>query len=372
MKEVNIISFDVPYPPNYGGVIDVFYKIKYLSLSGIKVHLHCFEYGRGMPKELDKYCETVNYYKRKTGLASFFSKIPYIIKSRTNENLKQNLLKNDFPIIFEGLHSCRLIDEPLLKDRMKIFRESNVEHEYYRHLAKAEKNILKKIFFHIEAIKLKNYEKIIKNADISFIVSLKDLEHFQKNYPQSKFVHLPSFHPNDKLEIKEGRGNYVLYHGNLSVPENNNAAVFIIKNIFNDIDIPLIIAGMNPKNELKNLVKERDNITLIENPGDKEMNDLIQNAQINFLYTDQATGLKLKLLKALYIGRHCIVNSKMVQGTSLSEVCIVKDSIKEIKSAVADTFTISVSEKSIDYRRMKLEKTYCNEKSLQTLLKESL
>ena len=28
--ELNIVSFDVPYPPDYGGVIDVFYKIKEL------------------------------------------------------------------------------------------------------------------------------------------------------------------------------------------------------------------------------------------------------------------------------------------------------------------------------------------------------
>ena len=28
MKAINIISFDVPYPANYGGVIDVFYKIQ--------------------------------------------------------------------------------------------------------------------------------------------------------------------------------------------------------------------------------------------------------------------------------------------------------------------------------------------------------
>ncbi len=360
----------MPYPPNYGGVIDVFYKIKHLSSIGIKVHLHCFEYGRGTQKELEKYCKTVNYYKRKTELTSFFSKIPYIVKSRTNERLKQNLLKNDFPIIFEGLHSCSLIGEPVLKNRVKIFRESNVEHEYYHHLAKAEKNIFKKLFFYIEAHKLKNYEKVIKNADISFIVSLKDLEYFQKNYPQNKFVHIPSFHPNDEVKIKEGKGNYVLYHGNLSVPENNNAAVFIIKNIFNDTDIPLIVAGMNPKNELKNLVKERNNITLIENPNGEKMSDLIENAQINFLYTDQATGLKLKLLKALYIGRHCIVNSKMTQGTNLSEVCIVKDDIKEIKKAVFDTFKIPISEKSIDFRRIKLKETYSNEKSLKTLLTE--
>ena len=43
---LHIISFDIPWPANYGGVIDVFYKAKALSEKGVKVHLHCFQYGR--------------------------------------------------------------------------------------------------------------------------------------------------------------------------------------------------------------------------------------------------------------------------------------------------------------------------------------
>ena len=31
LKNINIVSFDIPYPPNYGGIIDVFYKIKALK-----------------------------------------------------------------------------------------------------------------------------------------------------------------------------------------------------------------------------------------------------------------------------------------------------------------------------------------------------
>ena len=37
-KHLHIISFDVPYPANYGGVIDVFYKLKALHAEGIKIH----------------------------------------------------------------------------------------------------------------------------------------------------------------------------------------------------------------------------------------------------------------------------------------------------------------------------------------------
>ena len=58
MSEIHlqIISFNIPYPPNYGGVIDVYYKLKALHSAGVKVHLHCFEYGREIPEDLNKLC----------------------------------------------------------------------------------------------------------------------------------------------------------------------------------------------------------------------------------------------------------------------------------------------------------------------------
>ncbi|HMX05330.1 MAG TPA: hypothetical protein PKE14_11715, partial [Chitinophagales bacterium] len=63
-KHLHIISFNVPYPPDYGGVIDVFNKIKALHAEGIKIHLHCFEYGRNEAPELNAFCEHVYYYPR--------------------------------------------------------------------------------------------------------------------------------------------------------------------------------------------------------------------------------------------------------------------------------------------------------------------
>ena len=43
-KKLHLISFDVPFPANYGGVIDVFHKINSLHKIGVKVILHCFQY----------------------------------------------------------------------------------------------------------------------------------------------------------------------------------------------------------------------------------------------------------------------------------------------------------------------------------------
>ena len=138
---LHIISFDIPYPANYGGVIDVFYKIKALHRAGIGIHLHCFEYQRSPAKELEKYCASVHYYRRKTGLTANFSLKPYIVASRMSAQLVENLLNDDFPILFEGLHTCGFMADKRLKGRFLIYRESNIEHQYYFHLFKVVSKI---------------------------------------------------------------------------------------------------------------------------------------------------------------------------------------------------------------------------------------
>ena len=76
-NHLHIVSFDVPYPANYGGVIDVFYKVKALSERGVKVHLHCFEYGRQPAECLEDICYSVNYYKIKNNATLLFTQPPY-------------------------------------------------------------------------------------------------------------------------------------------------------------------------------------------------------------------------------------------------------------------------------------------------------
>ena len=80
-NRIHIISFQSPYPANYGGAIDVYYKAKALKENNIYVILHCFEYnGRGMEEELYDIADEVYMYPRKTGLKSFISHKPYTYK----------------------------------------------------------------------------------------------------------------------------------------------------------------------------------------------------------------------------------------------------------------------------------------------------
>ena len=125
-KHLHIISFDVPWPADYGGVIDVFYQIKALHRAGVKVHLHCFQYGRDEAPELEEYCESVHYYPRKTGWLANLSKTPYIIKSRRSNALVRNLLRDDYPVVCQGMHSCAILTDKRLAGRKIAYRAANV------------------------------------------------------------------------------------------------------------------------------------------------------------------------------------------------------------------------------------------------------
>jgi hypothetical protein len=367
-KHLHIISFSIPYPANYGGVIDVYYKLRVLHKLGIKVHLHCFKYDREGNGMLASVCHKVYYYKRRTSPLAALSIKPYIVASRRSEQLLNNLLQDDYPILFEGLHSCYYIDHPKLKDRKKIYRESNIEHDYYFNLAKAERNLLKKAYFFIASIKLKHYQKVLEHAQLMLAVSKADTRYLQEHFPRKRVLHLPSFHPSDDFNVLTGKGNYALYHGNLSVPENTIAAEFLAKEVFYESKIPLVVAGLNPPESLKKIANNGGNMKLVANPGDEEMFDLIRNAQINVLVTFQGTGLKLKLLNTLYNGRHVIVNKTILNGTGLDELCTVRETANEISRSAQELFDKDFDTSELKRRSKLLNSNYSNRVNAERLI----
>ena len=355
---LQLVAFNIPYPPDYGGVIDIFYKVKALSECGIKVYLHCFQYDRPQAPELEKFCAKIYYYKRKSGVRYQLSAKPYIVNTRSNDQLLSNLSENKHPILFEGLHTCIYLDHPLFAQHLRLVRNHNVEHEYYLNLAQSEPSLFKKLFFRIEAYKLKRFEKVLKNASHLLCISPNDNFYFDQHYGHSHFI--PAFHPFSEIKSQAGRGKYILFHGNLSVHENIQAVEFLLKNVFSQIKQEVIIAGKNPTDQLIQKIKQFPNIKLIPNPENEQMEALIRDAHICLIPTFQDTGLKLKLLASLFSGRFCLTNTPMVHKTGLEHLCHIADTsdemIKQINALFFQDFTLEEIEK----RKNILEDAFSN------------
>jgi len=365
-KSLHVISFDNPFPANYGGAIDVYYKLKALKNAGCHIILHVFQYGdmREQRENLSKVADEIYYYRRKTGICSNFNLLPYIVYSRRSKELLKNLLKDNYPILFEGLHSCYLLQNPALKNRLKLVRSHNVEHQYYHFLYETATSIWKKLYYRVEEYRLKRYEKTLMCADEIFAISTSDKQYFQTQFPELKIELLPCFFDGDESQksIPHKSSDYFLYHGNLEVAENQKAVLYLLKQVvpLTNTSIKWKIAGKNPPKKIREIVMLNKQVELIVNPNDYELNQLIANARANVLITFQPTGIKLKLLNALYKGGFCIVNKMMLTGTDLEDLCLIADTPRDIANLINSVSIIEFNQKDKNFRLQKLSKKYSN------------
>lgn len=366
-QHLHIVSFNVPWPADYGGVIDVFYRIKALHALGIKIHLHCYTYGREQAPELERYCVEVHYYKRETYIRHLLARRPYITASRCSRELLARIQKDNHPVLLEGLHNGWLLEHLDATKRIIMLRAHNVEHDYYSQLALAERRLLKRLYLKMDARKLRRYEPVMLQASHVLAISEPDALHFQQIGCQHVSL-LPPSHPLDELNAPIGMGDYVLFQGNLSVAENINAARYLIEEVMAGTHLRFVVAGRDPSPQLSQLIRNYPLVTLEANPSDERMEELIRNAQINILYTDQNTGVKLKLLHALHSGRHCVANSLMVNGTHLEGACHVADTPDATRNILNDLMLRPFTEEDLEHRSKVLGTRYSNQNNAQTIL----
>ncbi|TDH26871.1 glycosyltransferase [Segetibacter sp. 3557_3] len=365
-KVLHIVSLDVPYPVDYGGVFDLFYKLPALQSIGVKIHLHCFEYGRGEQPELGKYCETVHYYKRNTGIRGVDLQLPYIVSSRNNPQLFKRLLQDNHPILMEGIHCTGLLTDSRFSGRRCFVRLHNVEHTYYAHLANTTTTFLKRFYYNWESKQLLQYEKKVASAARFWPVSTADTIEYEKlGYKQIEYI--PLFLPPWQVTSIPGKGSFCLYHGNLSVDENEKAAIWLLENVFSEVEVPFVVAGKSPSKKLEVAANQLPHTCLVADPSETEMQDMIQKAHINVLPSFNATGVKLKLYNALYNGRHCIANDAGLLGTNLADVCFIGSSAEDFRNLVSEVYSMDFTPDDVEARKSILDSGWDNQQSAKMM-----
>lgn len=360
----------MPWPADYGGVIDIYYRLLALHKAGVHITLHCFTYGRDKAPELEDCCDQVFYYRRNMSPWQHLRKTPFIAASRDNDSLIHRLMKDDAPILIEGLHSCELLRRIRQAETTKpgshrtiLVRAHNVEADYYHLLARSERNPMRKTYLALEACKLRHYEPVLQLADAVLAITDADADIFRKMGCPKVFT-IPPFIPLGQIETTDSSNRptpnafpqtpYILYHADLSIPDNEWAVRWLQRKVMRYVNCPFVVAGRNPRGTLRNYLSRYPNTTLVVSPSQEEMESLIAGAQCAILLTRQPTGLKLKLVNSLVLGQHCIVNSAMVAGTNLADCCHVADSAEEIRQKMDELMHTPFDEEQRQRRQSQL------------------
>jgi glycosyltransferase involved in cell wall biosynthesis len=85
--------------------------------------------------------------------------------------------------------------------------------------------------------------------------------------------------------------------------------LWLIEQVFSKITVPLRIAGKGITTKIKKAAAPFPHIQFIDDPTESKLAELIADAHIHVLPDFNNTGVKLKLLHALFCGRFCITNN---------------------------------------------------------------
>lgn len=325
-KVLQIVSFDLPFPPKYGGAIDVFYKIKALNEIGYSIVLHCFvKENHTVPKELAVLVQKCYLYDLNQAVFSFFSSFPISVKSRNSKELLLNLKKTDGPILFESAKVTGLLEKHSFPEM--FLRLHNVESAYFMGLAKSETNYFMKIIYFLEGLKFKHFERKMNYYEAVFTLSKNEQIWSEKRNKNARYI--PLFHGNTTLKEVTPFGKYAVYSGDMRTADNKKAVAFLIS-VFNKVqDYDLIIAVSEGIDFVQNKIGKAKNITAVQLENYAHLQTLLAEAHINVMVSFQASGTKLKLVNALFNSRHCLINENMVDDDSILSLCKIASNESE-------------------------------------------
>lgn len=368
-KHVHIISSTVPYPAAYGNMVDRFYKLPALAAENVQIHLHCFGKADETHRRLLRSCcATVTVYPHYRTHMGLSLRIPYMVASRKNEQLFDNLLQDDYPIIMEGVHSTALLLDERFSRRRCFVRLQRVQCRYYLSQYRNAMNYLRKMYYYHQAGLLQRYEKKIADKAVFWVGLAADAAWYQAEMNYQRVEVLPLFIPQRQVNSQEGSGSYCLYHGDLSLESNEQAVTWLLKNVFCHVQVPLVIAGKNPSARLQQLVQDAPDTCLVANPSHSELQDIIAKAHIHLLPSFSDTGISGKLLNALFSGRHCIANTPMLCHTGLQELCHVADPAAQWVQLIDWLYRKPFTAKEIALRKRLLQEQYNNSRNAQTIV----
>lgn len=330
-KSLHFVSMDVPYPPNYGGIIDVFYKLKAFSYFGIEIDLHLFGFNENNVGIFKKYAKNVYFYQIHQKPYYLLQKYPLSVRSRDSKLFYERIKSLKAPIFFESLKTTFILNKYNLDDYPKYLRLHNIEQNYFFGLARSEKNIFKKLLFYIEARKYINYEKIHHEFDEVFTLSKFEQDYTEKKFNKGNFI--PVFHGNKSFQLLSEKGKFALYHGDLRTSDNRKVVSFLIE-VFKEIDYPFVIASSTKEEWVKSKIQNFNHIKFVRLKDFDHLRELFESTHINISWSFQESGTKLKIINALFNSRFSIINKNVIDDEVISNLCVKVSDKSELINAI--------------------------------------
>ncbi len=354
MNKILFLTPTLPYPPVSGGVIKSNKVVHFLS-EQYELSVAC------LLKNED--AQHVAGFLTTVKISDFISEasdIPRTAKNLIISNLQGiplNLYRNQSAAFKQKVNAVIHQHDVVFCDHYVMFQyipddykgkiilhEHNCEYLIWKRYADIEKSIPKKLALLNQAYRIKKYEQEICRKSNVILAAPNDMDELEKiGADRSKF--LETYHLGDDNLLNEPdlafdkTENALLYIGTLSWEANIDGLIWFNNEIWPAIKqqhpgIVLYIVGRHPDSRLKEMAAKDNNIVMAGFVEDLE--PYFQKARLFITPLRFGSGIKVKVVNALYRGIPCVTTSIGTEGLKVKdgEHIFIKDAPADYIAAV--------------------------------------
>ncbi|MCW8897236.1 MAG: glycosyltransferase family 4 protein [Flavobacteriales bacterium] len=285
--------------------------------------------------------------KKKSALANLFSNKSYNISRFYNKNFEElitaTLQKEKFDVVLlESLYATPYINAIRKNSNAKvIYRSHNIEFEVWQRTGNQENNAIKKKYLHFLAKRLKKYEQSILNlVDGIAAITKKDEEQLIALGCKKAITTIPFGINLHNYQLKEIPQEKKLFHiGSMDWMPNQEAIKWFLNEVWSAIiakepTATFHLAGKNMPDEIIKLAASMQGII---NEGEVDnANDFIRNNNIMVVPLFSGSGMRIKIIEAMAMGKLVIGTSVAFEGIAVqhNKNGIIANTANEFKEAI--------------------------------------
>ncbi len=364
-----------PYPMIDGESLAVNYLSKSLAELGCEITLltmntskHYYDIPVVLPKELSHYSDihyvdVNNEISIKGAFQNLFSRDSYHISRYRSRQFKEKLIellqREAFDVIhLETLYLTQFIDT--IREYSKaliVLRSHNVEFEIWERLSENQLSFVKKHYMSYLTKKLKRFElKQIQHIDLLLAITQRDLKTFRSyGYLQSAKIVPVGLDTSDYLA--EDKNIYstptLSFIGSLDWIPNIEGLEWFLKDIWPQLirkypELTFHVAGRNMPDSL--IERKEPNVFFYGEVPDAKA--FINNHPITIVPLLSGSGMRVKILEGMFLGRIVITTSLGLEGINAQHKnqVLVADTVEEFVKAVEFCFEHPIQTQNISHR----------------------
>ncbi len=276
-------------------------------------------------KKVEKLVRRLIITKRRCSIYGLFSIKPG--QTAIRSDLRRAKLEDQYDaVLMQTEFATEILLNKTLKYRTAIIRVDNDECAYYIQTAKAERSWSRKLYFLLEAARIRRHTaRMLPAMDMLWFISRDELARYKQRHrpPDSQSaVFVPSAIDLKLFDEPSLAGSQVLFVGNLWTPLNREAVEWYLECVHCRLaDVPgykFVIAGSTRGKDcawLEDLVRRYANVSTHFDLED--MSPLYQSSAVFVNPMQRGAGVKLKTIEAVVRGLPVVSAKTGVEGSGL-------------------------------------------------------